>query len=148
MAQLRRLLAGSISSAACLCIVGCATTPAATPDLAAAHALITQAETGSAQQYASADLERARTKYQAAEKLKDSDSEKATRLAQQAGVDAKVAMANAQAEKARQALNEVKAGTSALQSEADRNSTVPPAAPEVTPAPTASLDPAATLPEH
>lgn len=148
MAQFKRLLAGSISSAACVAIVGCATSPAATPDLAAAHALITQAETGSAQQYASADLERARTEYQAAEKLKGSDSEKATRLAQQAAVDAKVAMANAQAEKARQALNEVKAGTSALQSEADRNSTAPPAAPAATPAPTASLDSATAPTEH
>jgi 2-hydroxychromene-2-carboxylate isomerase len=121
--------------------------------LAAARALITQAETGSAQQYASADLERARAEYQDADKLRSSDPEKAQRLAQKAGVDAKVAMANAQAEKARQALNEVKAGTSALQSEADRDaakdSAVPATAPEVTPAPpTASVDAATASPEH
>ena len=111
MAQSKRFLAASIFPAACLSMVGCATAPAPTPELAAAHALIAQAETGSAQQYASADLERARTEYQGAEKLQSGDPAKATRLAQQAGVDAKVAMANAQAEKARQALNEVKAGT-------------------------------------
>lgn len=142
MAQSRWFLAPWTLSAS-LGLVGCATAPAAAPDLAAAHALIAQAETGSAQQFASADLERARTEYQGAEKLKSSDPEKATRLAQKASVDAKVAMANAQAEKARQALNEVKAGTSALQSEADRDSAAPAAAPAVTPAPTASLDSAA-----
>ena len=113
-----RLLA---ASAVLLTAVGCASTPKAAPDVAGARALVSQAEQSGAQQFASADLEAARSKLrQADQDMRDDKSVLATQRAEEASVDAEVAIARTRAIKSEQALADVNAGTQALRSESQR----------------------------
>ncbi len=139
------LLAAALTSLTICDLAGCASTPAPTPDLAAAKALISQAEGASAQQYAAADLETARSEYREADQLQRDKPERASELARQSAVDAQVAMARAQSAKAQQALRQVNAGTDALRSESARdaeksgadadNMMAPPTSPALLPPP-------------
>lgn len=109
------------ASALLLAAVGCASTPTSVPDIAGAHALISQAEQSDAQNFASADLESARSKLRQAEDLQKNDKPLiATQLAQEASADAEVAMARTRAIKSEQALADVNAGTQTLRSESLR----------------------------
>jgi len=108
------------ASAALLAIVGCAGTPPV-PEVAAAHALVAQAEQSDTSQFASADLESARSKLRIAEQYqKDNKPMLAAQVAQESSVDAEVAMARTRAIKSEQALNDVNAGTGTLRSETQR----------------------------
>jgi Domain of unknown function (DUF4398) len=112
-------------SAVLLAAVGCASTPKSVPDIAGARALISQAEQSDAQQYASADLEAARSELrQADQNVHDNKPVLATRLAQEASTDAEVAMARTRAIKSEQALADVNAGTTTLRSESLRQDAV------------------------
>jgi hypothetical protein len=130
MAKTRRVRLVA-ASALLLAAVGCANTPTSVPDIAGAHALISQAEQSDAQQFASADLESARSKIRQAEQQQhDNKPLIATRLAQEASVDAEVAMARTRALKSEQALADVNAGTQTLRNESMRQDavqSVPPA---------------------
>jgi hypothetical protein len=109
------------ASALLLAAVGCASTPTSVPDIAGAHALISQAEQSDAQNFASADLESARSKLRQAEDQQKNDKPLiATQLAQEASADAEVAMARTRAIKSEQALADVNAGTQTLRSESLR----------------------------
>jgi|HubBroStandDraft_6_1064221.scaffolds.fasta_scaffold122390_1 hypothetical protein len=111
------------ASAAFLALAACATTPKSVPEVAAAHALISQAEQSDAQQYASADLESARNKVRQADQYaRDNKPLLASRSAQEASVDAQVAMARTRAIKSEQALAQVNAGTRTLSDETQHNS--------------------------
>jgi hypothetical protein len=113
---------GVTASAALLALLGCATTPRSVPDIAASHALITQADQSDAAQFASADLESARSKVrQADEYARQGKEVPATRLASEASLDAEVAMARTRAIKSEQALRDVNAGTQTLRNESNRN---------------------------
>jgi hypothetical protein len=104
-----------------LVLIGCATSRPV-PDLVGSRALISQAEQSDASQFASADLESARSKVrQADEDAQQGKIVPATRLAHEASVDAEVAMARTRAIKAEQALRDVNAGTQTLRSESLRN---------------------------
>jgi hypothetical protein len=120
------------ASALLLAAVGCASTPTSAPDIAGAHALISQAEQSDAQQFASADLESARSRIRQAEQQQHDDKPLvATRLAQEASADAEVAMARTRAIKSEQALVDVNAGTQTLRSESIRQDSVQSSSPPV-----------------
>jgi hypothetical protein len=111
----------SVVATALLAVAGCATTPRQIPEAAAAHALISQAEQSDAPQFASADLESARSKLRLAEQdAQDGKPVLAAQLAQESSTDAEVAMARTRAIKAEQALAEVNAGTQTLHNETRR----------------------------
>ena len=106
---------------ALLGVAGCASAPKPTADLAQAHSLVDQAEQSGAAQFASADLASARSKLSEADQSERKQPEQSTRLAQEATVDARVALARTNALKAEQSLHDVDAGLQTLQSETDRS---------------------------
>jgi hypothetical protein len=108
------------TSAALVAVAGCAS-PRPVPELATAKTLISQAEQSGATQYASADLESARSKVrQADDQAHDNNTVVATRLANEATADAEVAIARTRAIKAEQASHDVNAGTQTLRNESAR----------------------------
>jgi hypothetical protein len=117
--------------------VSCASGPRPNPDLVGARTLISQAEQSGAQQYASADLEAARSELRQADQDAKDKPVLAIRLAQESSVDAELALARTRALKAEQALKEVNSGTATLQSESERErpATVAPLPPATGPVP-------------
>jgi hypothetical protein len=105
---------------ALLAAAGCASSPKPTANLAEAHTLVAQAEQSGAQQFASADLEAARSELRQADQNAKDKPVLAMRLAQESSVDAELALAHTRALKAEQSLREVNSGTSTLQSESER----------------------------
>jgi len=101
---------------------GCASEPKPTAELAQAHSLVDQAEQSGASQYASADLAMARSKLQQADLEAQRHPVESLRSAQEATVDARVALARTNAATAQVALRDVDAGTQTLRSETDRQS--------------------------
>ena len=107
------------ASATLLTLIGCATQPV--PEVAAARALVSQAEQQDTPQYASADLESARSKlHQAADYEKNGKPVLAEQMAKESEADSEVAMARTRAIKAEKALNDVNAGTQTLREESRR----------------------------
>jgi hypothetical protein len=116
----------ALASAALLAAAGCADTRPV-PEVAAAHALVSQAEQSDAAQFASGDLEAARSKLRQADDFQHNGKpDMATRLAQESSADAEVAMARVRAIKAEQALADVNAGTQTLRNESRRNEVAAP----------------------
>jgi hypothetical protein len=118
-----------VAAAATLLVaaVSCSSGPKPTADLAEAHTLVSQAEQSGAQQFASINLEAARSELREADQ--DAATDKpvlATRLAQEASVDAELALARTRSAKAEQALQQVNSGTATLRSESERQSNTPP----------------------
>ena len=99
---------------------GCSSGPAPNAELAQAHSLVDQAEQSGAPQFASADLASARSKLQQADSDAKKEPQRSLNEAQEATVDARVALARTNAAKAQAALRDVNAGTRSLQSESDR----------------------------
>jgi hypothetical protein len=127
----------ALAATAVLCAAaGCAGTPPPTAELAQAHTLVDQAEQGGAAQFASADLAIARSKLQQADQDARKQPEQSKRLAEEATVDARVALARTGTVKAQQAMRDVNAGTQTLRSETERtqnDTAMPmPAAPPLT----------------
>jgi chromosome segregation ATPase len=114
---------GIISTAlAGLIAAGCASAQQPAPQVTRAQTLIEQAEKAGAQEYAAADLERARDKLQAANAAAEKGKEEiAAQYAAQAVVDAELATARASSGQARKAADEVHAGAQTLSDEATRN---------------------------
>jgi hypothetical protein len=107
-------------------LVGCASTPPATDNIARARTLVDQAASGGAQRYAAADLDRARDSLRKAVVAnEENELELAARLADEAAVDAELALARAQSEEAAQAAAEIQRGVEALRRETQRNSGTP-----------------------
>jgi len=113
--------ATAAAAVAVLASVGCASAPRPTADLAGAHTLVSQAEQSGAQQYASADLEAARTELRQADAAAKDKPVISMRLAQESQVDAELALAHTRALKAEKSLREVNSGTATLQSESERD---------------------------
>jgi hypothetical protein len=121
MSNTSSICVATASAALLAVLAGCATAPRPEPEVTAAHTLISQAEQSDAAQFASADLEAARSKLRQADQ--DSHDNKpvlAVRLAQESSVDAEVAMARTRAIKAEKALQDVNAGTRSLRNETER----------------------------
>ena len=102
-----------------LALASCESGPRPVAELSRAHTLVEQAEQAGAQQFAAADLGSARTKLQQADQ-KDTNAELALRLAQEASVDAQVAVARARVGKAEQAVTEINASLESLRRETNR----------------------------
>ena len=121
-----------VAAAATLLVasVSCSSGPKPTADLAEAHTLVSQAEQSGAQQFASINLEAARSELRQADQ--DAATDKpvlATRMAQEASVDAELALARTRSAKAEQALQQVNSGTATLRSESERQGNMPPPMP-------------------
>ena len=76
------------AAAAIVLAAGCESTPRPVANLTQAHTLIQQAEQSDAQQFASTDLEAARTKIREADADADHKPDVSRRLAQESSVDA------------------------------------------------------------
>jgi hypothetical protein len=104
---------------------GCASGPdIADTGIARAEATIDNAAGTGAAEFASTELENARQKLvQAKLAAEQGDEELAARLAQEAEIDAQVAMARAEHAEAEEAVREVQQGTEALRRELQMNNT-------------------------
>jgi PBP1b-binding outer membrane lipoprotein LpoB len=133
-----------IRSAAVLLVIlaaGCVSSPGPVAELSQAHTLIQQAEQSDAQQFASADLEAARSKLREADARANDQPDVSIRLAQESSVDADLALARTRAAKANQALADVNAGTATLRSETRRSEINSEANQVIAPATAAPLPP-------
>jgi len=117
---MKKHVATAAAAAALLASVSCASGPQPHADLVGAHTLVAQAEQSGAQQYASANLEAARSELRQADQDAKDKPVLAIRLAQESSVDAELALAPTRAVKAEQSLREVNSGTASLQSESER----------------------------
>ena len=108
---------------AALILAACAAAPARPEaEFSRAQTLIQTAEQQGAQEFAAAELESARGKLSQAEIVADKgNGEQATRLAQQAAVDAELAAAKAASAKARKAADELDRSIEALRDESVGN---------------------------
>ena len=117
--------------ASCVCLasmtsllIACSTPPRPVEELTRARTMIEQAEQAGAQEFAGAELERAREQLRqanaAAEKKNEKDMDTARRMALQAASDAQLAAAKTRQAKAERAAQEVATGTQTLQQETDR----------------------------
>ncbi|MGH8143751.1 MAG: DUF4398 domain-containing protein [Steroidobacteraceae bacterium] len=102
---------------ALLLVAGCASTPAPVADLSQAHTLVSQAEQSDAPRYDSADLASAQDKLQHADQDAKERPAAAARLAQEASVDAELALARTRANKEQDALHQVNDSLGALREE-------------------------------
>jgi hypothetical protein len=114
MSSTIRIIAGALLLA--LAGASCAGGPPPVAELSRAHTLVEQAEQAGAQQFAAADLDSARNKLQQADQ-KDTRPELALSLAQEASLDAEVAVARTREGKAKQAVAEVNASVESLRRE-------------------------------
>lgn len=102
---------------------GCASTPMPNEKLAVAKASVERAERAGAPTLAPVEMAAAQDKLATAEKLAaDGKSEPATRVAEQADVDAQLAQATAEQKRSRKAAVEFDASMAALRQEAQRSS--------------------------
>ena len=99
-----------------LTVASCESGPPPIAELSRAHTLVEQAEQAGAQQFAAADLDSARQKLVQADK-KETRPELALHLAQEASVDAQLAVARSRVGKADQAVAEVNASVESLRRE-------------------------------
>jgi hypothetical protein len=118
--SMKQHVRAAVAAAAVVASVGCASAPQPNADLVGAHTLVSQAEQSGAQQYASSDLEAARSELRQADQDAKDKPVLAIRLAQESSVDAELALARTRALKAEQALKEVNSGTATLRSESER----------------------------
>ena len=117
-------------------IVACASTPMPTDKLAVAKSAVDRAEQAQAAQFAQVELTTARSKLAAAQSAADKhDGEVASRMADQAEVDAELAEATARAKQQEQLVNEMDASMRDLRNESLRNSSGAGAAAPSTPPP-------------
>jgi hypothetical protein len=126
---MRVMACAAAASAGILLIGGCASTPPPVAELASAHTLVAQAEQSEAPRYDSTDLAMAQEKLQQADQDAKDHPPLAARLAQEASVDAELALARTRANKEQDALTQVNSTLEALQSESRQP---PPPAPAVT----------------
>ena len=118
--SMKKHVATAAAAAAVLASVSCAGGPPPNADLVGAHTLVAQAEQSGAQQYASANLEAARSELRQADQDAKDKPVLAIRLAQESSVDAELALARTRALKAEQSLREVNSGNASLQRESER----------------------------
>jgi hypothetical protein len=120
MSMIRHARTAAAAAALAASLVSCASGPKPNADLAGAHTLVSQAEQSGAQQYASANLEAARSELRQADQDAKDKPVLSIRLAQESSVDAELALARTRQLKAEQALREVNSGTATLQNESER----------------------------
>lgn len=101
-------------------VAGCSTTPAPVAEIAAAKAAVERAEQPAAR-HAPDELLSAQRKLTAAQSaLRSEDYDRARRLADEAAMDARLAMAISESSQARLSLEQVKEGITTLKQELQR----------------------------
>ncbi|MHB1676959.1 MAG: DUF4398 domain-containing protein [Sulfuriferula sp.] len=101
---------------------GCASTPPPIAQMAVAKAALSNASTAGSQEYAPLQLKAARDKMDAAQRAMAADNyELATQLAEEAQVDAELAIAKARSDKAAKAAAAVKKDSNVLRQQIDNN---------------------------
>ena len=131
-------------------LAACASVPKPPPpiaDLSSAHALVSQAEQSGAQTYDDSDLVAAQQELQRADGAATDRPAAAARLAQEASVDAQLAMARTRATQEQNALHQVNENLAALRTVAGDNPAVPPSEDETPPAPLPAPAPATGGPQ-
>ena len=124
--------------AATLCVVACASNPAADEQIAVAKESVQRAEQSGAPQAAPTELAAARDKLARAQKENEEHKPLAVQLAEQANVDAQVAEATALQQRSHKAAADFDASMQTLQQESQRGSdaqTQTPPAPPAQPQP-------------
>jgi hypothetical protein len=112
---------GAACAAAALGLAACATTPIPNEKIAVAKAEVQRAEQSGAPEFAPVEMAAARDKLARAERAAaDRAAVAANQLAEQADVDARVAEATAQQQRARKAATEFDASMQALRNESMR----------------------------
>jgi hypothetical protein len=107
-----------------LALASCASTPVPNEKIAVAQASVQRAEQAGAQELAPVELASARDKLSRARAaIASHDDQPATELAEQANIDARVAEATADQQRAHKAATEFDASMQALRTEAMRNTT-------------------------
>src|ERR1044071_7009813 len=110
---------------ALLAAAGCSTARRPTAQMAKADLAIHDADKSDAPALAPLELRRARDKYEQAKRALDDDRyDRARRLAEQALVDAELAQAKADAEKAQRSTRQTRDSIDTLRREADRPATL------------------------
>jgi Domain of unknown function (DUF4398) len=109
-------------------LAGCASgpPPQTTADLSRAHTLVAEADRSGAQEYAPADLQKARDEAQQADQLAGHGDAKADWLANEAAVDAQLADARAANGKAQHDLKDQRRTLETLRGEENRQLQAPP----------------------
>lgn len=110
-------------------LAGCASgpPPQTTADLSRAHTLVAEADRSGAQEYAAADLQKARDEAQQADQLAGhGDAERADWVANEAAVDAQLADARAANGKAQHDLKDQRRTLETLRGEENRQLQTPP----------------------
>lgn len=107
---------------AVMLIAGCASTPAPTEQMATSKAAIINASSAGGEEYAPLQLQSAKDKMDAAElAMKAENYVLARRLAEEAQVDADLAVAMSRSDKAAKAAKAIQQDSHALRQEIDRN---------------------------
>jgi hypothetical protein len=114
---------GAIFAATMVALAACASSPVADEKIAVAKASVQRAEQGGAPQAAPVELKTARDELAGAEKANaDHDMISANKLADRANIDAQVAEATAQQQRAQKAALEFDTSMQALRQESMRSS--------------------------
>jgi hypothetical protein len=121
MSPHRKLFVAALAAAALA--AGCASKPPRpTEEMTRAQTLVDQAEQSGAQQFAASELSSAREKLQRADDAADKgNTEAARRLAVEASLDARLAVAKTSSGKAQASAGEVNQSVETLRREATRN---------------------------
>lgn len=128
-------MTGVILLTALIGLGACSSPPKPTTAMTKARAAAAQAQNADTRQYAAVDLNKAMTKYQAAKDAEAKGNYKQAKyLAEEAQVDAQLAMAKAQAAKAQAAETQVQKGNEALQNQLNQPTNPPPVTTYPTPA--------------
>jgi hypothetical protein len=137
----QRIICGGICAAVVAALAACASGPVPLEQLAVAKESVRRAEQAGATELAPVEMSTARDKLQHAEQAaQNHQGQVATRLADQANVDAELAEATAQEKKSHKAEMELEASLQQLRIEASHD-TAPPPPPAVVPVPVSPQPP-------
>jgi hypothetical protein len=138
----QRIICSSACAAVITALAACASGPVPLEQLAVAKESVQRAEQAGATELAPVEMATARDKLQRAEQAGQShQGQVATRLADQANVDAQLAEATAREHKSRQAEMELQASLQALRQETSHDPGPPPPPPTLVPVPVAPQPP-------
>jgi hypothetical protein len=111
-----------VSAAVAIVIASCASIPAPTEQMAVSKAAVSNATSAGGNEFAPQPLKSAMEKMDAAERaMAEKDYLRARQLAEQAQVDAQLAVATARSAKAQKAARELQEDNRVLQQEIERN---------------------------
>ena len=112
----------SLIGAGVVFVAGCASTPPPVAQMAVAKAALSNASTAGGQEYAPLELKAARDKMDAAQRaMAAKNNDLAAQLAEEAQVDAELAIAKARSDKAAKAAAAVKKDSKVLRQQIDNN---------------------------